>query len=111
MQLKRYQERVIREVRSFLDLLAQEQQEDNRHATLDAWDRAKKLFALRGEYIPRKNGLGKDLPTFCFKVPTFAGQSCPPVPAGGRSGRGPQGDAKAKDWQDTLHQVLANYRV
>ncbi len=22
-----------------------------------------------------------------------------------------EGDAKAKDWQDTLHQILANYRV
>jgi len=75
VQLKRYQERVIREVRSFLDLLAQEQQADNRHATLDAWDRAKKLFALRGEYISRRNGLGKDLPTFCIKVPTGGGKT------------------------------------
>jgi len=75
VQLKRYQERVIREVRSFLDLLAREQQDDNRHATLDAWDRAKKLFALRGEYISRKNGLGEDLPTFCIKVPTGGGKT------------------------------------
>lgn len=74
MQLKRYQEWVIREVRSFLDLSAQEQQADNRHATLDAWDRANKLFALRGEYISRKNGLGKDLATFCTKVPAGGGK-------------------------------------
>ncbi len=54
MQLKRYQERVIQEGRSFLGLLAQEQLKDNRHAALDAWDSAKNLFALRGDNVSRK---------------------------------------------------------
>ena len=75
MQLKRYQERVIREVRSFLDVLAEEQKDENRHASLDAWDKAKKLFFVPGEYAPRKNGLGRDLPTFCIKVPTGGGKT------------------------------------
>lgn len=75
MQLKRYQERVLREVRQYLDLLAAEQAAGSRYAALAAWDGAKKLFDLAGNYRVRQNGLGKDLPTFCIKVPTGGGKT------------------------------------
>lgn len=75
MQLKRYQERVINETKLFLDALATEQASGSQYASLAAWDKTKKLFYLPGEYRPRKNGLGKDLPTFCIKVPTAGGKT------------------------------------
>lgn len=75
MELKRYQERVIKEIRLFLDALATEQAAGSQYASLAAWDKAKKLFYLPGEYRPRKNGLEKDLPTFCIKVPTGGGKT------------------------------------
>ncbi len=75
MQLKRYQERVIREVKLFLEALAAQQASGNRHAALDAWEEAKRKFLIKGDYRPRKNALGKDLPTFCIKVPTGGGKT------------------------------------
>src|SRR6266567_8314323 len=75
MQLKRYQERVIREVKTFLEALAGQQALGNKHASEDAWDNAKTKFDLPGLYRSRKNGLGRDLPTFCIKVPTGGGKT------------------------------------
>ena len=75
MQLKRYQERVIREVKIFLEALASERMTGNKYAALEAWDEANKQFDLPGQYHPRRNGLGKDLPTFCIKVPTGGGKT------------------------------------
>jgi type III restriction enzyme len=75
MELKRYQERVIHEVRVFLETLAAQQAAGNRHATLDAWEEAKRQFFVKGDYHPRKNKLGKDLPTVCIKVPTGGGKT------------------------------------
>ena len=75
MQLKRYQERVIREAKLFLEALATQQASGNRHASLDAWDEASQNFFIKADYRPRKNGLGKDLPTFCIKVPTGGGKT------------------------------------
>lgn len=75
MQLKRYQERVLREIRIFLDHLTAQQAEGNRHASMDAWDESKKQFKIFGQYQSRRNGLGKDLPTFCVKVPTGGGKT------------------------------------
>ncbi len=66
MQLKRYQERVIREVKHFLEALAIQQASGNRHASLDAWDEARQNFFIKADYRPCKNGLGKDLSTFCI---------------------------------------------
>lgn len=40
MPLKRYQERVVREVKTFVEMLAAQQVAGNRHASLDAWDEA-----------------------------------------------------------------------
>jgi type III restriction enzyme len=75
MQLKPSQERVVKEVKLFLDTLATEQASGSQYPSLAAWDKAKKLFYLPGEYRPRKNGLGKDLPTLCVKVPTGGGKT------------------------------------
>jgi type III restriction enzyme len=75
MQLKTYQERVLRETKHFLDLLAKQQAVHNKHAALDAWSEAKDVLSLVGNYQERRNGLGKDLPTFCIKVPTGGGKT------------------------------------
>jgi type III restriction enzyme len=75
VQLKKYQVRVLGEVRQFLELLAAEQARDNRHAALDAWDQAKQRFPIVGNYAERKDGRGRDLPTFCVKVPTGGGKT------------------------------------
>ena len=75
MQLKPSQERVIKEVKLFLETLATEQASGSQYPSLAAWDKAKKLFYLTGEYRPRRNGLEKDLTTFCIKVPTGGGKT------------------------------------
>lgn len=76
MPLKRYQERVLREVTIFLEALASQQASGSaKYAALEAWDAAKKQFQLPGQYHPRRNGLEKDLPTFCIKVPTGGGKT------------------------------------
>jgi type III restriction enzyme len=76
VQLKQYQERVLREVKHFLELLAEEQASGTKHPTLDAWNEAKEtLTGIVGTYQERKNGVGKDLPTFCIKVPTGGGKT------------------------------------
>src|SRR5207302_3213986 len=61
----------------FLVLLAAEQAAGNKHATLDAWDAAKRqnLLPLIGNYHEHKNGLANDTPTFCVKVPTGGGKT------------------------------------
>jgi type III restriction enzyme len=71
MRLKDYQQRVVAEIERFLEALATHQASGNRHASLDAWDDLR----VGGRYNPRKNGLGKDLPTFCIKVPTGGGKT------------------------------------
>lgn len=76
MQLKRYQKRVVGEVKVFLEALAVQQAAgNNKYAALEAWDEAKRRFQVQGQYRPRRNGLGKDLPTFCVKVPTGGGKT------------------------------------
>lgn len=72
MELKRYQKRVLEDVRRFLEALTTEVARGNRHATMDAW-----LAATKRE-LPnraRQNGLHQDLPSFCIKVPTGGGKT------------------------------------
>jgi type III restriction enzyme len=74
--LKRYQERAVREVGIFLDKLATHQASGNaKYASMEAWDEAGKEFCILGSYNPRKNGLSKDLPNFCVRVPTGGGKT------------------------------------
>ncbi|MEP7339409.1 MAG: DEAD/DEAH box helicase family protein [Acidobacteriota bacterium] len=76
MQLKHYQERVIQEAGLFLNALAKHQAVGgHKHASLDAWEEAGKSLVLPFRYNPRRNGLDKDLPTFCVKVPTGGGKT------------------------------------
>src|SRR6266496_4751542 len=75
MALKRYQERVISEVKIFLRLLAEQQAAGNKYGSLEAWEQAQKQFHLPGVYRSHRNDLNKDLPTFCVKVPTGGGKT------------------------------------
>jgi type III restriction enzyme len=70
--LKKYQRRALDEVNAFLDALAGERIKGNaKHASQDAWD----AVGVGSLYRERKNGLGRDLPTFCIKVPTGGGKT------------------------------------
>src|SRR6266704_177548 len=72
MELKKYQLRVLDEAKTFLSELAKQQAAANKHAALDAWDN---LRVPGPRYKERRNGLGKDMPNFCLKVPTGGGKT------------------------------------
>lgn len=73
MPLKQYQERVVNEVRVYLNALAQELADGNvKHAGKDAWE---ECGIPRPYPSERRNGLNRDLPTFCIKVPTGGGKT------------------------------------
>lgn len=73
MPLKQFQERVVNEVRVYLDALAKELADGNvKHAGKDAWEACGIPRTYRSE---RRNGLNRDLPTFCIKVPTGGGKT------------------------------------
>ncbi|MGQ0553376.1 MAG: DEAD/DEAH box helicase family protein [Planctomycetota bacterium] len=73
MELKRFQREVLGKVGQFLDCLDAERQKGNlQHATLDAWKLATGL-AFPGR--ERRTGAGRDLPTFCIKIPTGGGKT------------------------------------
>jgi type III restriction enzyme len=69
MEFKRYQERAIKEVGDYLQKLVQHK--DERYPAQAAWDD----LEIPVSYKPRRNGAGKDLPTFCIKVPTGGGKT------------------------------------
>lgn len=71
MELKHYQQDLLKETGRFLDRLAAEQAANNKRASLDAWE------AVRGTtpYRARRNGLGHDLPDVWIKVPTGGGKT------------------------------------
>jgi type III restriction enzyme len=70
--LKKYQQRALDAVKAFLDALTTERAKpDPRHASLDAWAAVR----ANGNYRERANGLGRDLPTICVKVPTGGGKT------------------------------------
>ncbi len=75
MELKFYQKRVLKEVGIFLSALAGQRAAGMPYASLAAWEEAEKHFFLPGQYRPRRNGLNKDLPTFCVRVPTGGGKT------------------------------------
>jgi type III restriction enzyme len=76
MGLTNYQERARREVRIFLRHLASQRDSGNiKYASSEAWDESGKEFELLGKYNRRQNGLGKDLPNFCVRVPTGGGKT------------------------------------
>ncbi len=77
MQLKEYQQKALTEIRGYLDQLAiwKKKAEENPDLEIDfpskAWDKA----GVHRSYLPRKNGLGSPLPSFCLKVPTGGGKT------------------------------------
>jgi len=72
MELKKYQRRVLDEVKTYLLELAKQQAAGNKHAALDAWEN---IRVPGRRYVESRNKLGKDLPTFCLKVPTGGGKT------------------------------------
>ncbi len=81
MILKEYQKTALQAVRTFLDLLVEWRGKEATAREIDpditfdwvarAWEKA---GTARG-YLPRKNGLGEPLPTFCLKIPTGGGKT------------------------------------
>jgi type III restriction enzyme len=77
MQLKEYQQRALTEIRAYLEHLSawRKRADDNPDLEIDfpvkAWEKA----AVPRRYMPRKNGLGQPLPSFCLKVPTGGGKT------------------------------------
>ena len=76
MQLKQYQERVLQEVKQFLDLLAAEQAARQPSTPLSTpGTRRSGRSASSATTRSAKTGIGKDLPTVCIKVPTGGGKT------------------------------------
>jgi len=72
MELKDYQQKALDQVKEYLEALAKERKDGNlKHASLDAWEN----LSLGRKYSERQNGLGKDLPNFCLKLPTGGGKT------------------------------------
>lgn len=71
MELKGYQEQVMREVGAYLDALAAARATLPDYASQEAW-RVTKGGMLPA---PRRTGTGADLPTVCLKVPTGGGKT------------------------------------
>jgi type III restriction enzyme len=77
MQLKEYQQRALAEIRNYLEHLSawRKKAEANPDLEIDfpvkGWEKAR----IPRRYVPRQNGLGDPLPTFCLKVPTGGGKT------------------------------------
>ena len=81
MILKEYQKRTVATVRDFLELLTEWRTKATNVLEMDpevsidwvakAWERC----VPANTYIPRKNGLGEPLPSFCLKIPTGGGKT------------------------------------
>jgi type III restriction enzyme len=72
MELKNYQERVVKEAEDYLRAVQKQREGGNRdYASLGAWQKDRKL----GIYHPWENGLGLDAPRFTIKVPTGGGKT------------------------------------
>ena len=88
MILKEYQKRTVDAVREFLELLADlrgkaaKAREVDQDLDFDWVRKAWEKLAVSGAhkppahpFVPRKNGLGEPLPTFCLKIPTGGGKT------------------------------------
>ncbi len=70
--LKKYQERVVGEIKTYLQQLTQETGD---FAPLLAWKKLTRELRLEPSYHESTNGLGKDVANFCLKVPTGGGKT------------------------------------
>src|SRR5213594_1209279 len=77
MKLKEYQERTLKEVKLYLGHLASWRDRAAKNPELEidfatkAWEKAE----VGRAYLPKKDGLGRPLPTFCLKIPTGGGKT------------------------------------
>lgn len=81
MLLKEYQKRTVEAVREFLEQLAELRTKAAKARELDpdldfdwvrsAWEKC----APSRAFVPRRNGLGEPLPSFCLKIPTGGGKT------------------------------------
>lgn len=71
MELKEYQQKALKQIKGFLEALDKEVHSGNlKHASEDAWE----TVGLK-DYKEARNGLDKDLPNFCLKIPTGGGKT------------------------------------
>ena len=81
MILKEYQKRTLATVRDFLELLAEwhgkaaAALEVDPELNFDWVGRAWEKSSPSRPYLPRRNGLGEPLPSFCLKIPTGGGKT------------------------------------
>src|SRR3972149_6040264 len=76
MDLKHFQNDVVKEVDDFLQALAAERAAGNvSHGAADAWRKEARRRGDLKTYQERRNGLDEDLPNFCIKVPTGGGKT------------------------------------
>jgi len=71
MELKKYQKRVLKEVKAYLQSLNKFRSKGDSSPAYAAWQEV----GILKLFHPRRNELGKDLPTFCIKVPTGGGKT------------------------------------
>ena len=93
MELKEYQIQVLETLEKYLQLLESEYKEKHEYFAFQqnkgnegvhpeysdylqlSWQKAKAQFALAREYTTRKDGLKRNIPNICFKVPTGGGKT------------------------------------
>ena len=81
MVLKEYQKRTLAAVRAFLEELAEWRGRATPLLAMDPeleidWvSKAWKKSVPSRTYLPRRNGLGEPLPSFCLKIPTGGGKT------------------------------------
>ena len=84
MLLKDYQQRALTTVRKYLEVLGEARQKAAEILKMDsthdwarsAWEKcARDRVVASPTYLPRKNGVGEPLPTWCLKIPTGGGKT------------------------------------
>ena len=81
MILKEFQKAALAQVQTFLEALAEWQQKAEKaqkidpELTIDWVGKAWEKTVPHRTFLPRKNGLGKPLPSFCLKIPTGGGKT------------------------------------
>jgi type III restriction enzyme len=72
MELREYQQKAMDRIRLYLEKLSKQYESGNmKHGTSDAWEEVFGSLA----YVKRSNGLGRDFPNFCLKIPTGGGKT------------------------------------
>ena len=77
MKLKEYQERTLKETKVFLEQLVfwRGKARDGEDWLFDFAEKAWEKAEVGRTYLKKKDGLGRPLPVFCFKIPTGGGKT------------------------------------